>query len=42
MLGYPSALTDSEWGLIAGFFERPDPRGNPGQYEKRDVVNAIL
>ena len=42
MPGYPSDLTDSEWAQIAGFFERPDPRGNRGKYEKRDVVNAIL
>ena len=42
MCGYPSDLTDSEWALIAGFFARPDPRGNPGKYAKRDVVNAIL
>ena len=42
MPGYPSDLTDEEWALIAPFFDRPDPRGNPGTYEKRDVVNAIL
>ena len=42
MCGYPSDLTDPEWALIAGFFARPDPRGNPGKYAKRDVVNAIL
>ena len=42
MCGYPSDLTDEEWALMAGFFDRPDPRGNPGKYAKRDVVNAIL
>ena len=42
MGGYPSDLTDPEWALIAGFFDRPDPRGNPGKYAKREVVNAIL
>ena len=42
MCRYPSDLTDEAWGLIAGFFDRPDPRGNPGKYAKRDVVNAIL
>ena len=30
MPGYPSDLTDEEWALIAPFFDRPDPRGNPG------------
>ena len=42
MGGYPSDLTDPEWALIAGFFDRPDPRGNPGKYAKREVVKAIL
>lgn len=42
MCGYPSDLTDEEWALMAGFFDRPDPRGNPGKYAKRAVVNAIL
>ena len=42
MPGYPSDVTDAEWALLAPFFARPDPRGNPGQYAKRDVVNAIF
>ena len=42
MAGYPSGLTDEDWGLLAPFFARPDPRGNPGTYEKWDVINAIL
>ena len=41
MPGYPSDVTDEEWALLAPFFARPDPRGNPGRYAKRDVVNAI-
>lgn len=39
---YPSDLSDQEWELIAHCFDRPDPRGNPGKFEKREVVNAIL
>ena len=39
---YPSDLSDEEWELLAPFFQRPDPRGNPGKYAKRDIVNAIL
>lgn len=39
---YPSDLSDKEWELIQDFFSRPDPRGNPGLHEKREVVNAIL
>ena len=42
MLGYPSDVTDAEWVLLAPFFARPDPRGNPGRYAKRDVVHAIF
>ena len=42
MPGYPSDVSDEEWALLAPFFARPDPRGNPGQYAKRDVVNAIF
>ena len=29
-------------GTIGPFFQRPDPRGNPKKYAKRDIVNAIL
>lgn len=39
---YPSDLSDKEWTLIEHFFQRPDPRGNPGKYDKCDIVNAIL
>ena len=42
MPGYPSDVTDEEWALLAPFFARPDPRGHPGRYAKRDVVNAIF
>ena len=42
MSRYPSDVTDAEWALLAEFFDRPDPRGNPGKYEKREVVNAIF
>jgi putative transposase len=39
---YPSDLSDEEWELLAPFFKRSDPRGNPGKYAKRALVNAIL
>lgn len=39
---YPSDLSDEEWALIAHFFDRPDARGNPGKFDKQDIVNAIL
>ena len=28
---YPSDLSDEEWELLAPFFKRSDPRGNPGK-----------
>ena len=34
---YPSDLTDEEWALLAPFFQRPDPRGNPGTYAKLET-----
>lgn len=40
--GYPSDLTDQEWEGIKRFFDRPDPRGNKGHHDKRDIVNAIF
>jgi len=39
---YPSDLTDDEWEEIKHFFERPDPRGNKGYHDKRDIINAIF
>ncbi len=39
---YPSDLKKDEWGLIEHYFNRPDPRGNPGIYSKLDIVNSIL
>ena len=39
---YPSDLSDEEWALLAPFFQRQDPRGNPGKYANRAIVNAIL
>ena len=39
---YPSDLSDEEWALLAPFFQRPDPRGNPGKYANRAIVNAML
>jgi putative transposase len=41
-ISYPSDLSDQEWALMAPYFDRPDPRGNPGKFEKREIVNAIL
>jgi putative transposase len=39
---YPSDLTDKEWEGIKHFFERPDPRGNKGYHNKRDIIDAIF
>jgi putative transposase len=39
---YLSNVTDSEWSLISGFFERKDARGRKSTHSKRIIVNAIL
>ena len=39
---YPSDLSDAQWRAIEPFVKRSDPRGNPGKYDKRRVVEAIL
>ncbi len=39
---YSSDLSEAQWRAVEPFVARPDPRGNPGKYEKREVVNAIL
>ena len=39
---YPSDLSDEEWELLAPILQLPDPRGNPGKFAKRDIVNAML
>ena len=36
--GYPSDLSDGEWGLIKGFF----PQGPNSAYHKRSLVNAVF
>jgi transposase len=36
---YPSDLSDEEWALLAPFFQRPDPRGNPGKYANRAIMS---
>lgn len=39
---YPSDMSEAEWRAVEPFVGRPDPRGNPGKYERRAVVNALL
>lgn len=39
---YSSDLSDKDWFLIEGFFERTDPRGAKSVHSKRLIVNAIL
>jgi len=41
-MGYPSDLTDHDWEIIKGYFDRPDPRGAVSKHSKRSIVNAIL
>ncbi|WP_232215263.1 transposase [Methylovulum miyakonense] len=41
-MGYPSDLTDKEWGLIKHYFEPEDPRGNACKHDRKQVVDAIF
>lgn len=41
-MGYPSDVTDNEWGTIKKYFERTNKRGAISKHEKRSIVNAIL
>lgn len=41
-MGYPSDLTDKEWGLIKHHFEPEDPRGNACKHDRKQVVDAIF
>ncbi len=41
-MGYPSDLTDKEWGLIKHYFEPEDLRGNACKHDRKQVVDAIF
>ena len=40
--GYDTDLTDAQWTRIADHVPAPKPGPNPAQYERREIVNAIL
>jgi transposase len=39
---YPSDLTDPQWAQVERFIPAPKSGGRPAQYERREVVNALL
>jgi putative transposase len=39
--GYPSSLTDAEWGLVRDLFETSGGPGRPGDYSRRELLDAI-
>lgn len=39
---YASDLSDDQWDLIDGFVPQPKAGGRPCEYERREIVNAIL
>ena len=39
---YDSDLSDEQWHLIEGYFQRTDQRGAMSVHAKREIVNAIL
>jgi putative transposase len=41
-LPYPTDLTDEQWSRLAPLIPAPKPGGRPPEYERREIVNAIL
>jgi transposase len=41
-LAYPTNLTDAEWPILEPLVPAPAPNGRPVDYERREIVNAIL
>jgi putative transposase len=41
-LPYPTDLTDAEWRILGPLVPAPAPNGRPVDYERREIVNAIL
>jgi putative transposase len=41
-LAYPTDLTDAEWRILEPLVPTPAPNGRPVDYERREIVNAIL
>ena len=39
---YPTDLTDAQWRRIATWVPQPKPGGRPPDYERREIINAIL
>ena len=39
---YPTDLNDAEWSRLAPLVPKPKPGGRPPDYERREILNAIL
>jgi putative transposase len=39
---YPSDLTGPQWAQVSRFIPAPKPGGRPAQYDRREIVNALL
>jgi transposase len=39
---YPTDLTDEQWRRIEFWVPKPKPGGRPANYERREIVNAVL
>jgi putative transposase len=40
--GYPSDLTDEEWGLLEPLLPAPKKRGRPRLHSAREVLDAVF
>src|SRR5512135_838226 len=39
---YPSDRSDRQWSQVERFIPAPKPGGRPAQYQRREIVNALL
>jgi transposase len=39
---YPSDVSDAQWDILKAYIPEPALGGRPAEYERREIVNAIL
>ena len=39
--GYPSDVSDAEWGVLGSLIPAPKTGGRPAKHSRREIVNAI-
>jgi len=39
---YLTDLTEAQWSQVSRFIPAPEPGGRPAQYDRREIINALL